>query len=222
MSRESKKKITRQYLILTLALVAIILSVIALTRAWFSQNKGLQTMTKVEVPYLFLKGHDSDTVSIELGEIDVRNSGEKKIPFIVEANDDSYFKLQLGYTTNLPLSYTIVEVDEFKNDNWKNIEADEANIVEGNYLNIQTGSKVANNTKHVTTYENYSENYVQMNAEPLYWQSESIAYGNKRHSFILIVSWKINNEKVIDKDTDMIYLTAGITGDPNETKTNQE
>lgn len=214
MSHESKNKMSRQTLVLKVALVVVaIIAVIAATRAWFFESKGLQTMTRVEFPYLYLYGKDTDTVSVELGEIDVREAGEKRIPFRVVASRDSKFKLQLGHTTNLPLTYTIIKAEDDW-ENWENVSATSENKVEGEYLN--KNNSIADKTRHGTTYGDYSQ--VQKNAEPLYWQSELIPRTKKEHNYILIVTWpKCDDTTVVDKDTEMIYLTAGIPGGNDET-----
>lgn len=217
MSNESKSKMSRQTIILVLALVATILSAIAISRAWFAQNKGLQTMTKIQFASLYLKGKDSDTVSVELGKIDVRSNGEKRIPFRVVASENAKFKLQLGYTTNLPLEYKIIKVNEWgSNDEWKNAEVTNENTIKGTYLNKNENDIVANSEKHDKTYGKYEMRYVQTNAEPVYWQSETISRTEQEHRYILIVNWKECNNTVTDKDTDMIYLTAGIVEGTNE------
>lgn len=217
MSQEPKEKRTRQSRVLTFAIVAVTaLLVIALTIAWLFQSKGLQTMTKIQFQYLNLLGKEADTISVELGEIDVRNAGEKRIPFCVKASLEDAFILQLGHTTNLPLTYQIIEVDA----NWSNWQSATSTVVSGKYLN-KADTGIAGQTYHSQTYNNYET--VQKNAEPLYWQSEKISRGDKttnRHNFVLIVSWKAMNENIIDKDTDMIYLTAGIPGGSDETKEN--
>lgn len=221
MSQEPKHKMLRQARVLTFALIAAtMLAVIAITMAWLYQNKGLQTMTRIQVPYLYLRGHESDTISVELGEIDVREEGHKNIPFRVEASKDAKFKLQLGYTTNLPLNYTIVEVKNF--DNWEGTTANSGNVVTGNYLNKSKNDRTADDTEHETTYGTYASDNVQTNAEPVYWQSNLIDYGRVQDKkYILIVSWNKCDDTVTDKDTDMIYLTAGISNKGGQDEANE-
>lgn len=210
MSHESREKMSRQSHALIIGLVVVtVMLVIALTLAWLFENKGLQTMTKIQFQYLDLyETNDDVTIPVELGKIDVRSAGEKRIPFRVRASEEDNFILQLGYTTNLPLTYQIKEVEGWNATN--------GTTITGQFLN-KSDNGVANGTEHTTTYENY--NSVQTNAEPIYWQSEPISRGAKAenvHDYILIVSWQKCDEQVRDKETDMIYLTAGIPGGNNE------
>lgn len=216
MPNEENRKTDRQTRVLIIILGAVtILLVIALTMAWLFQNKGLQTMTKIQFQSLDLVGKDTATVSVELGEIDVREAGEKRIPFSVVASEGTEFVLQLGYTTNLPLNYTIIDAgDDWTN--WDTVGASSSNIVSGKYINLDESNKIANQDKHETTYGTYGQSYVQKNAEPVYWQSDRIERTAESHNYVLIVNWTTHdNTDVVDKDTDMIYLTAGIPGDNN-------
>ena len=73
---------------------------------------------------------------------------------------------------------------------------------------------IANGTYHEKTYGAYGSQFVQKNAEPLYWQSSPAitpaAAGNMfTDYYILEVSW--DSDKVTNnKETDMVYLTAGM------------
>ena len=69
---------------------------------------------------------------------------------------------------------------------------------------------------HDTTYSDNAT--VQKNAEPLYWQSTSlVSNGNDGiDNYVLVVSWT-KDDSVTDKETEMIYLTAGLGGYSNET-----
>ncbi|MGN0629721.1 MAG: hypothetical protein ACI4JN_00195, partial [Ruminococcus sp.] len=90
--------------------------------------------------------------------------------------------------------------------------------IEGDYINKDNSDFAADDTKHNQTYGSYTN--VHKNAEPLYWQntgSVSVknyingdASGGFTDYFILKVSW--NKASVLNnKETDMIYITAGMT-----------
>lgn len=222
MSQETKEKKSRQLRVLAFAMLIVIVLLVAFTRAWLFESKGLQTMTKVQFAHLELHdGQTQDSSPVELGEIDVRKAGEKRVPFYVDISKGDSFILQLGHTTNLPLSYKIVEVkDDDVWSEWQNMDITDDMVVSGKYLNLDNSVNIANGIKHETTYGNYTNDNVQKNAEPLYWQSDSITFTKKERKYILIVSWTKCDDTVTDKDTEMIYLTAGIPnlGGSDETK----
>lgn len=71
--------------------------------------------------------------------------------------------------------------------------------------------KKADDSLHKESYDSYKN--VQENAEPLYWQSDEIQPENNSGQgfvdyYILEISW--NDDVRNDKETDMVYLTAGI------------
>ena len=91
----------------------------------------------------------------------------------------------------------------------------ESDKIEGRYINKDSASIIANDSQHEATYSTYSKDYVQKNAEPLYWQNDtSIRITSDDDSgfadyYILRVSWNPNEVKN-DKETDMVYITAGM------------
>lgn len=85
----------------------------------------------------------------------------------------------------------------------------------GKYLNVDTDGKYATNQYHQTTYGGYDS--VQKSAEPLYWRSdEQETLPGKENAnalyvnyYILHISWE-KRFRII-KETDMVYLMAGVT-----------
>lgn len=211
MSREENRKLHRRSLLLIAVLaVAIVLTLAAGTLAWLRYDRSLQTAAMIQVPTLSIRGSTDDAIPIDLGEIDVSGAGSKAVIFRVVSNPGTRYLVQLAHTTNIPLTYTIYpastsgtgsSVTENGVTCYYNSTA-----LDGAYLN-QSGS-IANDAQHAATYGTYGN--VQKNAEPLYWQSEVQTSGAGDDFYVLVVSWSGGLQN--DKETDMIYLTAGIGG----------
>lgn len=176
----------KQQLALALAGTAL-LALIASTLAWLNFNRTLQTITRMQMPILWLKESDGETnaTEIELGNLDFSKAGSKEIPFAVYATAKTKYILQLAHTTNLPLTYSLYSKKG------------------------ETLTKLAFSSKSVETaysYGNYSS--LQDNARPEYQQTDRpIEIGrNDVHFFVLKVEW--TNTNVSAKETDMIYLTV--------------
>ena len=102
--------------------------------------------------------------------------------------------MQLAHTTNLPLTYEIYTASEWavKKDLIKKSDAPEKQY-------------------HEETYGTYTN--VQKNAEPLYWLAECTANATTGIDYyVLVVNWKSGTtaESVINKDTEMVYLSASL------------
>lgn len=209
MSHHRKHRMPLQLILITLALTAVVVLVaIAGTRAWLFHQREMATMTMIQFSELNLEGQNVGTLPIDLGEIDMKDAGFKRIPFRVRAKAGTNYILQIGHTTNLPLSYEIQLLDSWDGETEK--------VISGANLNLAEDNPTANDKYHGQTYIT-GEN-VQINAEPVYWQSgPCICDGSGIDNYVLIVSWSYD-EGVVDKDTEMIYLTAGIGGyETNET-----
>lgn len=176
----------KQQLALALAGTAL-LALIASTLAWLNFNRTLQTITRMQMPILWLRegGGKTNATEIELGNLDFSKAGSKEIPFAVYATAKTKYILQLAHTTNLPLTYSLYSKEG------------------------ETLTKLAFSSKSVETaysYGNYSS--LQDNARPEYQQTDRpIEIGrNDVHFFVLKVEW--TNTNVSAKETDMIYLTV--------------
>lgn len=206
MSREENRKLHRRSLLLIAVLaVAIVLTLAAGTLAWLRYDRSLQTATMIQVPTLSIRGSTDDAIPIDLGEIDISGAGSKAVIFRVVSNPGTRYLVQLAHTTNIPLTYTIYPAST---------DGAGSSVTEHGvtcyYSDALSGAYLGQNgTQHAATYGTYGN--VQDNAEPLYWQSEvqtSNAEGND--FYVLVVSWSGGSKN--DKETDMIYLTAGIGG----------
>lgn len=199
MSHHRKHRMPPQLILITLALAAaVVLTAIAGTRAWLYYHRELGTMTKIHFSKLELTGTGTDTVPINLGEINMKERS-KEMPFRVIANAGTKYILQIGHTTNLPLTYQIFTLDS-------------------------NGNQKESVTLNRITTQTYSDGEdVQQNAHPEYLQSDArVCSAKGMDDYVLVVSWTIDENatmsEITDKDTEMIYLTAGIGGyDTNET-----
>ncbi|MGM9605510.1 MAG: hypothetical protein ACI3XG_10670 [Faecousia sp.] len=204
-NQQGRVSLKKRYLVLVLALAAIaLLSVAVGTMAWLKFNRSLLTMTQIQFSTLDLEGQEPDSLPIDLGEIDIRNSGSKEMPFRIRSKPGTQYILQLGHTTNLPLSYEIYPVDEW--------DGNKSGSLSGRYLNKDSTTSLAESTSREKTYD--AQDSVHQNAEPLYWQSTAgacVCSDSGYDYYVLVVSWS-GNQDVIDKETEMIYLTAGLGG----------
>ena len=102
--------------------------------------------------------------------------------------------MQLAHTTNLPLTYEIYTASEWAQ---KTTRIKEANAEEKQYPD--------------QTYN--TGDHVQTNAQPLYWLAECTANATTGIDYyVLVVNWKSGTtaESVINKDTEMVYLSASL------------
>ena len=177
----------QQQLALALAGTAL-LALIASTLAWLNFNRTLQTITRMQMPILWLKESDGVTnaTEIDLGNLDFSKPGSKDIPFAVYATANTKYILQLAYTQNLPLTYSL---HSGKDENLTQLGFSQKKSVDKAY-----------------SYGQYSK--VQEKAYPAYQQTDNaIEIGrNEVHYFVLEVKW--TNINVSAKETDMVYLTV--------------
>lgn len=209
-SKRTQSFFLKKSVLISVLILAVLMTAVVGTMAWLRNVRSLQTVTQVVVTDLSLKGPSDYTIAIDIGGIDVKQPDSSTYVFGVRSNNVDSFRVQLGYTTNLPLTYTIYPEN---NDGQEITEAggttfhyDANQPLAGAYLNTDGTSPLANSTLHNKTYDEF--NNVQKNAEPVYWRSEQI--GIDRHSikyFVLKISW--DQELPNNKETDMIYLTVG-------------
>lgn len=201
MFHKSKHKNSSQVILLALTMTGIVLLSIAVgTIAWLRYSRSLQTMTKIHYTSINLEESTSGGFPVQLGEVDVRQAGSKQIPFAVRSKEGTQYLLQLGYTQNLPLTYNIYHVNEWN----------------GSIVGV-TPVKGSLKDKTVGKNQTYANtDSIHANAVPEYWQSdlgECICGEAGLDYYVLDVSWSAHPTDVIDKETEMIYLTAGLGGD---------
>ena len=143
------------------------------------------------------------TLPVALGDMDLSQPGKKESIFRIASNKGTHYILQLAHTTNLPLNYTIYKLSSAS-------DPSRGTALAGNYRNGD--GSLADGTLHSATYGNY--NQVQKNAQPLYWQS-GVQTSSGVEFYVLVVTWDAGAN---NKETDMIYITAGIGGDYEQTQ----
>jgi hypothetical protein len=214
------------------AILVVLFAVGAMSLAWFNYQRGLQALTAVNDPiHLYIRaGHGDDVARLYLGDIDVENSlGSADYVFSVESEEAADYTLQLAHTTNIGFQYEIYRAVE-STESTENAVAyegadgvtyyytyTESAKVSGAYLNRTNSTGLADQTYHEVTYQDYDN--VQKNAEPLYWQgvvtpARAADGSSQLDYFILHITWEAGTIQN-DKETDIVYLTAGRSGDEN-------
>lgn len=231
MNDKGKTKPNFRPLIIAAGSLSAALFVSVTAFAWFTNQRKLDTMTKVNSPTSLCigAGAKEDAANIDMGGIDVTDPAEKKDFVFCVYSDDTVgsYKIQLAHTTNIDFTYKIYKAEESEGipiagesvviyyDEWDMVHyyIKDSVAVAGRYLNQDnTDTTIADKSLHDRGYGEYG--FVQKNAEPLYWQNtDPIEHQASELSFvdyyILEVSW--NSTQVSnDKETDMVYLTAGM------------
>lgn len=200
------------FLVITLAL-AVLLTAAVGTLAWFRYVRSQQTVTLVHVSDHYLLGPDgTNTGALNLGSIDVSEPGSRYYAFGVKSNQELY-RFQLAYTTNIPFTYSIHRAKSTQDSTYKNSHREgnatlyyTDDAVQGGFLN-KPGDRIADGTRHSATFGEYSSDYVQKYAEPVYWQSSSVKKDAAIDYYVLKVTWPAGLAN--NKETDLIYLTVG-------------
>ena len=190
-------KHTRNRLRWALLLSGILVTASALaavmgTAAWLTSQRSLSTLTKIDFVTLTLEGRTEDSVPVNLGVLPIGEA--KEMPFRIVTKKNANYILQLAHTTKLPLTDESYTADEWAK---KTTPIKEANAQEKQH--------------HAETYGTYTN--VQINAEPLYWLSNRTANATTGIDYyVLVVNWKSGTtaESVINKDTEMVYLSASL------------
>lgn len=200
MSRRFPKKPGRFAPVLIAVLAAaVLLSALGGTMAWLRYARSLHTLARIQVPSMTLTGpQGGSTLPVALGDMDLSQAGKKESIFRIASNKGTHYILQLAHTTNLPLNYTIYKLSSAS-------DTSRETPLTGSYRN-------GDGTLHSATYGDYDK--VQKNAQPLYWQSE-VQTSSGEEFYVLVVTW---NAGANNKETDMIYITAGIGGDYEQTQ----
>lgn len=231
---EMKTNSNKKVMLILSAVLIVVLSIALPIYAWFSNQKGLVTMTKVQSPVALNigAGNKENCAYIDMSGINVEDeeNTSKSVNFVFcvySTENINNYKIQLAHTTNIPFTYKIYKAEESDTEptgNYDVIYYDNTDTnthyytkvgkqIDGDYLNKIETSMIANDTQHQITYGDYKDIYVQQNAEPLYWQNNSpisTSYTGTEFVdyYILEVSWDENIQN--DKETDMVYITAGV------------
>ena len=246
------KKTRIKLLIFCVALMILFIS--GASFAWLYIYRNLNDLGMIKAPiHLELRAGALESIQeFDLGEIDVSSpSHSQSYVFAVYGDKGSSYKIQLAYTTNIPFTYTIYSAKQYASEEEGNADTGktEADVVytehkesgaDTYYYYKQDGIpyKILNQNGsvakkegayHNKTYGNSESDtnaysHVQINAEPMYWQSvtsyklgiddcsetvgsTSVAY------YILTVSWteaQITSGLILNnKETDLIYIAIG-------------
>lgn len=193
MFQDCNHRRVRWKLLLSVALASIALfAAVAGTTAWLAADRSLTTLTKIDFVTLTLEGRTTDSEPVNLGTLEVGKP--KEMPFRIVTKKNAQYQLQLAHTTNLPLTYEIYTASEWAQ---KTTRIKEANAEEKQYPD--------------QTYN--TGDHVQTNAQPLYWLAECTANATTGIDYyVLVVNWESGTtaESVINKDTEMVYLSASL------------
>ncbi len=228
MNKRNKIGAYRKPFIIGAACLAAVAALSVTVYAWFTNQRRLDTITKINAPTALSigAGAKEDSVYIDMGGIDVESGSEKNFVFCVFSDETAGdYKIQLAHTTNIGFTYEIYKATVgtgevtanydvlYTDQSGNNYYYTKSSLLNGGYLNQEPGASIANTVYHEKSYGNYSE--VQKNAEPLYWQSKpAITPSNLVGAgfvdyYILRVSWTEDVKN--DKETDMVYITAGMS-----------
>lgn len=205
--------------------VTLTVIVTAVVYAWFSFGRGIAFTTKINAPTAIqiTAGNKEAVTNLDLSGIDVTDGTSKNYVFGVAGESVNNYKIQLAHTTNIPFTYTLYRATSndagdttadvvYTSTSGSSYYYKKGSTINGNYLNKDESTSIAKESGayHNETYDTYTR--VQKNAEPLYWQSESLNVENKNNDgsfvdyFIIDVSW--TEGLTNDKETDMIYITV--------------
>ena len=175
--------------------IAIVLTIAVLiaapTLAWFSYQRKMITMSKINSPakLTLMSGHREDIIQFKLSGIDVGEgvAGSEDFVFSVEGKDISKYKLQLAHTTNIGFNYTIYRAIEnsatgtvrYTTEDGSTVKYVVADFVLGNNGTSTAGTAINEITSReriigTDGYEKKSysdDDELQDFAEPVYWQT---------------------------------------------------
>ncbi|MGN1090197.1 MAG: hypothetical protein ACI4Q6_07325 [Huintestinicola sp.] len=217
-------KIKFKRLLIWLSAAILIIAGSSTAYAWFTNQRKLATITKVNAPAALIigAGAKESSLNINIGGIDVEDESKKKNFVFCVYSDETVedYKLQLAHTTNINFVYSIYKADEVSVSGDAEYEDESGTIhyyaknggaLAGGYLN--QAEKIADMSLHDRSYDSYDN--VQKNAEPLYWQTENVITPAQNNPpgfldyYILEISW--GEDVINNKETDMIYITAGMS-----------
>ena len=208
-NREKGSHWQKRQLVLALGMAALVAAVMG-TLAWLNYQRGLFTVTRMQMPILYLKDETGvDTSQISLGSLDINSDQGTRCVFGVYATAHTEYMLQLSHTTNLPLSYKIYRASQSVFDGFPGRVGEfyyrESDLVSGDNLSVA-------NTHKITFGDSKK---VQYNAEPVYWQASKAREISRKELqyYVLEVNWDTDTlteevKRNLYKETEMIYVTV--------------
>lgn len=225
---KAEGKNNRIFFPITCAVIAcvILLSAIgAATYAWLASDKGLLSYAPISSPEaLRIGAGNGDNIRyMRFDGLDVE--GEETYfdkVFCVYGSGVANYKIQLAYTTNNPFTYSIfpaAQSTEYSEGAVEYVTREttprtfyysvDGAAISGIFLNKDDPvDLIANDDLHDHTYGEYDN--VQVNAEPVYWQTANAEEGSARSSFIHYYILRIykNGKTSNDRETDVLCIAA--------------
>ncbi len=186
-----KQSFSKKVQIIVAAFMTMVFLIAVPVAAWFSYQRKMITMAKINSPakLTLMSGHREDIIEFKLSGIDVGEgvAGSKDFVFGVEGKDISNYKLQLAHTTNINFDYSIYRaIEDDTNGTVRYTTADgstvkyiKADLVLGDNSGTFVGERINGDTTGgrligTANYENKSykgTDQLQDFAQPLYWQT---------------------------------------------------
>ena len=203
----------------------------ASTFAWYFSGKGVASYAPVyAADSLYIgAGHrdiQNDTFEdiryLYFNEMDVKGDEYVDRVICIYGKSVPGYRIQLAYTTNNPFTYELYHATESTtasagavyNPTHQTPSEDyyytaTGNAIAGTYLNKAQNGTEATSGKHTETYGSYSTDYVQKNAEPIYWQTSATEVGGKNDfvNYYIVRVYK-NGKESNDRETDVLCIAA--------------
>ena len=208
-----------------IACVLVLSAIGAVAFAWLAPYKGLVSYAPISSPEaLHIGAGNGDNVRyMRFDGLDVESNDDyfDKV-FCVYGSGVASYKIQLAYTTNNPFTYNIFHADQSDEYSAGAVEyvtnettprtlyySVNGAAIAGTFLNKDDPEDlIANDDLHDHTYGEYDE--VQINAEPVYWQTASAETGNERRYFVNYYILRVykNDKTSNDRETDVLCIAA--------------
>lgn len=245
-----RKKISFRTKVNIASATALLISMVAflgVTYSWFVNRRELDTMAWIKIPIILNigSGNNHDIAYLDMGDLDVSLGTSADYVFCVYGEPVDIYSLQLAYTTNIAFSYDIYRAQlaestapqavtfSYMDGETRRSEyftrVSENTVISAKPLYKLSADQIEEHQSHNLSYGDdkgrnpIDSQYVQSNAEPLYWlayeggvsalnpYNKGIRDDSGKSYFcdyyILHISWE-EGHVVNDKETDMVYLTA--------------
>ena len=227
----AKKRIFGTAVRALIACALLLSACAAVTFAWYFSGKGIASYAPVyAADSLYIgAGHrdiQNDTFEdiryLYFNEMDVKGDEYVDRVICIYGKSVPGYRIQLAYTTNNPFTYELYHAVESTtasegavyNPTHQSPSVDyyykaTGVAIAGSFLNKAQSGTEATTGKHTETYGSYSSEYVQKNAEPIYWQTSATEVGGKNDfvNYYIIRVYK-NGKESNDRETDVLCIAA--------------
>lgn len=140
---EQKIKNNKNRIIFMSSLILLALSIaafIAVTIAWFKNERKITTPAWIETPIVLTigSGNNHDIKYLDMGDIDVETATYKDYVICVYGTPVDNYSLQLAYTTNIAFHYEVYRADKAMQAEY---ETDNSNVAASKYIDINGNQK---------------------------------------------------------------------------------